>query len=80
MQTTQFSEAALHLWNLQTEAERAIALATMGERVSPARYILRQQQADAARAAFREALEAANDTPLLDEYLALLRAHHSGTR
>lgn len=76
MDKPEFSEEAVHIWDLQNAAEAAIALATMGTTTSPAAFIARQDQADSAREKYRAALEAATGTPVFDEYLALLRFRH----
>lgn len=72
----QFSDAAVALWNLQNEATAARALATMGERVSAARFVARQKQADEATAKYAAAMNDA-DPDVMDEYAALLRWRHA---
>ena len=74
--TPEFRPEAVALWELQNEATAARALATMGERVSAARFVARQQQADAATAKFVEAINSA-DPDVMDEYAALLRWRHA---
>jgi len=68
----EFTDAAVDLWKLQNEATTAEAVAIMGERVSAARYVSRQEQAEKARAAFTRALNEASAREI-SEYTELLR-------
>jgi len=72
----QFSDAAVALWTLQNDAAVALALATMGERVTADRFVARQRQAAAVQTQFAEAVAAASPE-VLEEYTALLRWRHA---
>lgn len=72
-QNPTFSDEAIRLWELQERATDATTLAIYGEQVDSRRFVLRQEQAEAARTSYQKAVEAAQGTPAFDDYLALLR-------
>lgn len=78
MTTKTYSDTTLRLWDLQNDMVAKQALVECGTRVSPARTILRAQQAEEARREYADALAAATPDQIA-EFADFLRAHHIAT-